>query len=49
MFSDIEPLTYQDILHEFLLLLFAKMGRQNVPPNDSIEKCCKLLDICGLA
>ncbi len=49
MFSDLEPLTYLDILQEFLLLLFAKMGRHNVPPNESIEKCSKLLDICGLA
>ncbi len=48
MFSDFEPLTYQDILQEFLLLLFPKMGRHSVPPNDSKEKCCKLLDICGL-
>ncbi len=49
MFSDLEPLAYQDILQEFLLLVFAQIGRHNVPPNDSIEKCSKLLDICGLA
>ncbi len=42
-----ESSTEWDHLWQFLLLIFAKLEKHDVPPNHRIEKCCKWLDTCS--